>query len=324
MALVSVIVPVYNGEATLARALESALAQEFSGDVEVIVVNDGSTDDTAKVLERFRGRISFVTLPNRGVSAARNAGVRMARGAYLAFLDADDLWLPNHLAETVRALEGNNRAVLAYSKVVLMDAEGKALEGSLIAGEFDHAPSMTDLLTRWWPILPTNVVMRRSVFDACEGFREDLDAYEDVYLWLRVREHGEFEYIAEPTVRYRITPITERMPKYEDDYLTFARRVRERYGRRARALLRSTRHAYVNAFGYRGLTAMREGDFVAARRAFARALRYEPFNRRNAMRFLRCYLPHSVAQALTGRTRTRQTAGECEDETQTSVLRGND
>ncbi len=318
--MVSVIVPVYNGEATLARALESALAQEFSGDVEVIVVNDGSTDDTAKVLERFRGRITVVTQHNRGLSGARNAGVRVARGTYLAFLDADDLWLPKHLAESVAALEANDRAVVAYSEAVLMHADGTRLEGSFIADEFAHAPSMADLLTRWWPILPSTVVMRRSIFDACEGFCTSFRrAYEDLDFWLRAREQGEFEYIAEPTVRYRITPIAERMHKYENDYLIFARRVRERYGRQARALLKSTRHAYVNAFGYRGLTAMRDGDLVAARRAFAHALRYEPFNRRNAMRFLRCYLPRPVAQVLTGRTRTRQTSEDCEDRTQTST-----
>ncbi|MGH7931961.1 MAG: glycosyltransferase family 2 protein [Candidatus Binataceae bacterium] len=306
MVLASVIIPVYNGKATVVRAVESALTQEFDGSFEVIVVDDGSTDSTAKALERFGERIALVRQSNRGLAAARNAGAVAARGIYLAFLDADDIWLPAKLAETVAALEDNRLAVLAYSDVVPTNGDGVALAQPFAPREFNYAPSMIDLLTQWWPILPSAVVIRRATFEACGGFcTEFRRAYEDVDMWLRAREHGDFEYIAKPLLEYRVTPITERMQKYEDDYPVFARRVRQRYGSRARALLKSTRHAYVSALGHRGLVAMRGGDLVVARRAFARALRYEPLDLKTALRLARSYLPGPIERALTGRTRAR-------------------
>ena len=94
---VSVIIPVFNGERTIAAAIDSALAQEFGGEIEVMVVNDGSTDATATVLEAYRGRVTVLDRVNGGPAAARNAGVRASHGEYLAFLDADDIWLPGKL-----------------------------------------------------------------------------------------------------------------------------------------------------------------------------------------------------------------------------------
>ena len=98
---VSAIIPVFNGEATVAAAIDSALAQEFDGEVEVIVVNDGSTDATSSVLEAYRGRMTVVDRVNGGPAVARNAGVRASRGEYVAFLDADDIWMPTQARENI-------------------------------------------------------------------------------------------------------------------------------------------------------------------------------------------------------------------------------
>ena len=86
---VSVIIPVFNGEATIAAAIDSVLAQEFGGDLEVIVVNDGSTDATSSVLDAYRGRVTVLDRVNGGPASARNAGVRASHGEYVAFLDAE-------------------------------------------------------------------------------------------------------------------------------------------------------------------------------------------------------------------------------------------
>jgi glycosyltransferase involved in cell wall biosynthesis len=304
MVRVSVVIPVFNGAATVARAIDSALAQHFAGEFEVIVVNDGSTDSTAAVLDTYRGQINVVDQNNSGLAAARNAAIGVAKGEYIALLDADDIWMPGKLEAMSAVLDRMPAVVLVYSDAIPVDDADAALAGSFVGAEFAHAPSMEELLSRWWPILPSAAVMRREAVEACGGFCEEFRrAYEDVYFWLLMRERGEFAYVAKPLLRYRTTPIVERMERYEFDYKSFERRVHERYGARARGLVRRTRAAYVSALGYRGLVAMNRGDTAASRRYLARALRYQPLHLKTGLRLLRTFLPAPIARALTGRTR---------------------
>jgi glycosyltransferase involved in cell wall biosynthesis len=303
---VAVIIPVFNGAATVAQAIDSALAQNFKDESEVIVVNDGSTDATAQVLSRYGKHIRVITQTNRGLAAARNAGVATAVGDYLAFLDADDVWQPEKLARAVESLEDNPRIVLSYSDVFPVDDSGTAAGPSPITLRLAHAPSMDELLQRWWPILPSTVTIRREIFELCDGFFEGYRrAYEDVDLWLRARELGAFAYVAEALVVYRTTPIAARMDRYEADYRVFCERLKIRYDGRARTLLRATREAYISSLGHRGLTALAEGDRVSARAAFRRALSYNPLRVKMILRLARTFLPRSIARAFTGRSRER-------------------
>src|SRR5271154_1794032 len=100
---VSIVIAVYNGAPTVGRALASVFAQTFT-DYEVVVVNDGSTDDTASVLARYGDKIRVVTQPNRGLPAARNSGIHASSGEYVAFLDDDDEWLPQMLERCAAVL----------------------------------------------------------------------------------------------------------------------------------------------------------------------------------------------------------------------------
>src|SRR6266481_4406279 len=112
MATVSVIIPVFNGAARVGRAIESVFAQRYDGAVEIVVVDDGSTDGTRAALAQYGGRIIVVADENRGAAAARNAAVRASRGEYIALLDDDDVWLPDKLARTVAALERDPQSVV--------------------------------------------------------------------------------------------------------------------------------------------------------------------------------------------------------------------
>jgi glycosyltransferase involved in cell wall biosynthesis len=305
MARVSVVIPVFNNGATVGRAIASVLTQRFDNDqVEVIVVNDGSTDASAEVLRGFGDRIRVIDQPNRGAAAARNAGVTAAHGEYLAFLDADDAWLPNKLAATVPLLERNQAVVLVFSDATPVGGGGAPVGESYVTPDCAHAPTMAEMLERWWPIIPSTAVMRIATFKACGGFVEEFRtaAYEDPYLFLVAREHGEFAYVAERLVYYRYESPGVRMAKYERYREVFIRRVRERYGDAARGLIRGTRRAYASALGYEGLIAMGSGDMRAARRYFARALREQPLDLKTAMRFVRTYLPYKLARALSGRS----------------------
>ncbi len=229
---VSAIIPVYNGEATIARAIESALAQQFEG-FEIVVVDDGSTDSSPRVIESYVSKIRVVRQANRGLGSARNAGAAVARGEYLAFLDADDEWLPEKLAKTIAALERNLAAVLAYSDFTGIDKDGE--ETSFSAG----APrSMNEMLSGGGIIMPSTVVMRRAVFEACGRFDEAFRlAFEDIELWLRARERGEFVYVPEPLLRYRMTDFAERADRDEEGRQVFIPMVRRRYGRAVAPLI---------------------------------------------------------------------------------------
>ncbi|HZO81819.1 MAG TPA: glycosyltransferase family A protein [Candidatus Binataceae bacterium] len=304
MSRVSVIIPVRNGAATVGRTIDSALAQAPEPP-EVVVVDDGSTDDTARILDAYGDRIKVLRQRNRGPSFARNAGALAAgpEAEYFAFLDADDVWLPGMLAAMVAELDATSGAVLAFCDVVPVNDSDQELDTCFIDPPSAHAPTMEELLTRWWPILTSAAVMRRAAFERAGGFDESFTrpGFEDPFMWLVMREEGDFIYIPQRLVRYRTTPPHARMMKYAKGYRIFSRLVTQRYGQAGRRLIRESTKAFVAAWGYAGLVALREGDRLRARQAFACALRYGPFELRTASRWLRTFLPIAAARALSGR-----------------------
>ena len=275
MKSVSVIIPVYNGEATISAAIDSALAQRFDGEMEVIVVNDGSTDSTRDVLGRYGSKIKIVDQPNRGPAAARNAGVPVSSGGeYLTFLDADDTWMPEYLARTSAALDRNPGAVLAFSDVTAAGGKDEKIE----LPPAGRAPRMDDLLSRGWEIFISAVLMRRSTFARCGGFCEEFrrPGFEDPYIWLRARELGEFEYVAEPLVIYRVAHFAVRAEKYATGRTIFIRLVRERYGKSARGLIRAVNSDYAAGLAQKSLMQLDAGDRKGALRTWMRVLRAKP------------------------------------------------
>jgi glycosyltransferase involved in cell wall biosynthesis len=300
---VSVVMAVFNGAATVARAIESALSQDYDGVIDFIAVDDGSNDPTPAILARYDGRINVIRQENRGAAAARNTGIKLAKGEIFAFIDADDVWMPSKLSKTVEALERDPKIVLAYSDAIAVNDRDEVVAKSIVPTEKAQAPSMADLLSEWWPILPSTAVLRREVAQACGGFCEELRSYEDPYLFMLARELGEFSYVSEPLVRYHLAPTVERMEKYWPHCEIFTRRLRDRYGIAASSRIRATHRAYATVLGYRGLMAMGRGNLPEARRCFIHALSYDPLSMRMGLRVARTYLPRVFARALTGRTR---------------------
>lgn len=305
MAQVSAIIAVYNGAATIAEAVDSALAQTWPG-LEVIVADDGSTDATREILDGYRDRVKVIAQSNRGPSAARNAAVRAASGRYLAFLDADDRWLPTMIERTVSALEANPKCVLAYANLSVIDSQGLALSSSMVGAEMAHAPALDEMLVRMWPIMTSAVVIRREAFERAGGFREEFKraSYEDIHLWITVREQGPFVYVPETLAQWRFSIFPGRLKNAggnREAAKVFTRLLNERYGVSAEPMLRARRRATRSILGYIGLIAMREGDAARARAAFAYALRIDPLRFKNYLRMARTYLPAGIARALSGR-----------------------
>ncbi|MBE3602978.1 glycosyltransferase family 2 protein [bacterium] len=289
---VSTIIPVYNGAATIARAIDSALAQDFDGQ-EIIVVNDGSTDDTAGELARYGDRIRVINKPNGGAASARNAGVSVASADYIAFLDADDTWLPEKLSKVVPALERSQQAVLVFSDYLTTESGGLVRTAASPAG---RGPEFEELFDPGWKIVPTMVVMRKSVFDSCGGFCEEFIRCggEDPYLWLLARERGPFEYVAEALVTYHDPDIADFADKYGPNAAIFERLVRKRYGRRAKRMIRSTRTYIAHGLLAKALREIDRGEYGNSFHTFGRLIAYRPQFLLRPYFFSRIFSAHSL------------------------------
>jgi glycosyltransferase involved in cell wall biosynthesis len=273
MIRVSTIIPVYNGSSTIGYAIDSALAQNFEGQ-EIIVVNDGSTDSTQIVLESYGKLIEVIQQENQGQSTARNVAIEHASGKYLAFLDADDVWLPERLSKTVAALDRNPKASLVFSDYFRIDQTGTPVQCSVVPTLLDHSPSLDEMLTQWWPIAPTTVTMLRSIWLRCGGFHARATAFEDLYLFTLAREIGEFEFIAEPLAQFRMSSGELGPDKWSPDI--FISLIRKRYGRRVDGLIAEIRTYYAGAFASKALEEMKQGNRDAALRCWLKVLHYDP------------------------------------------------
>jgi glycosyltransferase involved in cell wall biosynthesis len=273
MKSVSVIVPVYNHAATAGQAIDSALAQEFDGSIEIVAVNDGSTDGTQDVLDSYGSRIKAVRQANRGNGAARNVAIAHSSGEYLALLDADDIWLPGRLAKTVAALEGNPAAVMSFSDSMTLNEKGE-VEQIWKAGS---APTMEQLLRTGWTIFPSSTTIRRAAFDATSGFEERLRGLVTIIFFMVLREQGEFEYIPEPLIIYRATPFARMADRYLASRKPFLRIVKERFGpEAARNLAADTAQMFLTFLMAKASTQKRDGAYLAAIETLMRAIWLTP------------------------------------------------
>jgi glycosyltransferase involved in cell wall biosynthesis len=198
---VSVIIPAYNQAQYLAAAIESALAQTY-GDLEIIVVDDGSTDQTPTIAQQFGGAIHYLRQENRGLSRARNRGLEAAQGQFAAFLDSDDLWHPSYLDQVVAALKSSPRAVGAFAGWQYVDAKGTLLPQAIIPFGAKSSQLEQDLPWRC-AVVPSGIVVRRQLVQECGGFDPQLSACEDWDLWLRLLPFGPFQGVPQVLVWYR-------------------------------------------------------------------------------------------------------------------------
>jgi glycosyltransferase involved in cell wall biosynthesis len=180
--LVSVIIPTYNRGWIVSEAIDSVLSQDFS-DYELMVVDDGSDDRTPEILAAYEDRITVIRHANRGVSAARNRGIAAAAGRLIAFLDSDDLWLPQKLTTQVNFFAQNPNAVICQTEErwvrngVRVNPKKRHLKFSGMIFERSLALCL---------VSPSAVMIRKELFDAVGVFDEDLPACEDYDLWLRI------------------------------------------------------------------------------------------------------------------------------------------
>lgn len=198
MPTVSVIIPAYNAEPFIAETVTSALNQTFT-DLEVIVVDDGSTDRTAAALAEFGDRVHVHHQANAGVAQARNAGVDLATGSWIAFLDADDLWLPEKLERQLAASD----APLRYTDRFNIGARGDLPVVQSEVTPMREGDVFLPLLLEGNFITNSSVLMRRELFHELGGFASGVSPAEDWDLWLRAAERHRVGLCPDQLVRYR-------------------------------------------------------------------------------------------------------------------------
>lgn len=272
MEAVSVIIPAYNAAKYIRHAVDSVLAQTYPN-VEVVVVDDGSTDGTALILADYGSRIRTVSQPNRGVATACNAGVAAASGVWIAFLDADDEWLPDKLMLQVRHC---GTTAISHTDSVCF---GEAIDGEIRRSSFEPPHSGRVLK----PLLVTNfitkssVMMRRDVYLRYGGFDASHLGVEDWPFWLKVCAEHDLGYLPEAVVRYRVHPTSKSMQSRKT-MIDHRRIIEQAFAPSGpgSAFPELRRDALASSYQINGHYAAESGDWRFALKCGLSALRYAP------------------------------------------------
>jgi glycosyltransferase involved in cell wall biosynthesis len=290
---VSVIIPTYNCGARLVCALQSIAAQRYAlQNVEVLVIDDGSTDDTGDRVAAFAAQsplcARYVRQANAGPAAARNHGLRLARGEAIAFLDADDAWHPEKLRKQLPLLSG--RIGLVYCGVAFVDAQGDALRNYVRRIEMHRGDILLALFCDFF-LLTSAVVLSRAVVEACGEFNEQLAVGEDYEYFLRVARRFDADCVDEQLLVRCVRPDSLSRRDYALDArvdlatLNEFVRANPQFARKHHAAVKRRIARYRYDFAWRLLADNRRGEAalellrslrehasVAAARTLARAL----------------------------------------------------
>lgn len=312
---VSVIIPVYGAENYIADTLRSVLAQTYTN-FEVLIVDDGCLDRSIEICQQFSDpRIKIIHQKNRGLAGARNTGIRHAQGEYLAFLDADDLWLPSKLEKHVQHLNGSLQVGLSFSYSIFIDEQGNPTGIYQIPSRIKNITP--DYALRRNPVgNGSTVVARKAAFQAIEFqenrhgevenfyFDEDFKQAEDLECWTRIATHTRWqtEGIPEALTLYRISSSglsASALKQYEA-----IERVIDKCCNSAPTVLgpyRNLARAYYMRYAARRAVTLRDGDLAVkmVNRSLltdGRILLEEP--RRTLMTIAAAYLLRFVPQSL--------------------------
>jgi glycosyltransferase involved in cell wall biosynthesis len=206
---VDVIIPAYNAARFLPSAIESVVAQTYR-DWRIVLVDDGSTDDTEAVIapyaSRLGARLKYIRKANGGLPAARNTAVRNSSAELLALLDADDVWLPGRLARSVEAFRGAPGVGLVYGFISRIDMDGRVMDTFAGRQKGEQGWIASGIYKRTVDLPCPTVTFRRECVEAVGLFDESLRATEDRDLWLRIAQRYEVRLVPEVIAYYRVSP----------------------------------------------------------------------------------------------------------------------
>ncbi|WP_372366657.1 glycosyltransferase family 2 protein [Candidatus Uabimicrobium sp. HlEnr_7] len=194
--LVTVIIPTFNRELFIGKCIDAVQKQSHKN-IELIVVDDGSTDNTPQILSQYKQQIKVITQKNMGVSSARNIGIANANGNFIAFCDSDDYWLPKKIQLQLSLFNQNPNAMLCYTNEIWIK------NGQRINPKKKHQKFSGHILSKCLEmciVSPSSIIMRREFFNEIGNFDETLPACEDYDLWVRAALKYPFFYIEKPLI----------------------------------------------------------------------------------------------------------------------------
>jgi glycosyltransferase involved in cell wall biosynthesis len=200
---VSVIIPNYNYEKFIAATIESVLSQTYEN-IEIIVVDDGSKDNSLKVLERFGEKLRVIQQKNAGVSAARNNGVQNSTGEFIAFLDADDIWLPEKLQRQIERFNADSEVGLVHCSMTLIDPQDQPIDENRNGQEGWVSTEFLRFERGVVVGASSTALVKRSIFDEIGGFDVCLSTAADWDFCYQVSRKYKFGFVTEPLVLYRM------------------------------------------------------------------------------------------------------------------------
>jgi glycosyltransferase involved in cell wall biosynthesis len=292
-ATITVIIPAYNCEQYIAQALDSVLGQTYPAH-EIIVVDDGSTDGTRRALDAYGSQIIYIYQQNSGAAAARNTGIRRATGEFIAFLDADDLWLPQILELQIDYFAKHPSCGLVYTDMTVFDSSG-IIHESVREWLGMNMPTGYVFPQLFWETLfcPSSVLCRRECFDAVGLFDSTLRHGDDYQMWLRVARRFEFGCVDKPLMMYRqhAEMLTRKVGKKLTNGMPWETRilrsVLDLHPEIVKELGKKTvRRRLAKPYFYLACGALASGDHRLARSLLKQALRGWPTNLRYGLLFV--------------------------------------
>ncbi|MCG3771594.1 MAG: Chondroitin synthase [Nitrosomonadaceae bacterium] len=300
MPLISTIIPAYNGASRyLAQALESILAQTCS-DLELIVVDDASTDETARVVSCYPQARYVQRATNGGQATARNDGARLAAGTFLAFLDQDDLWKPTFLEETVPILQRHTNVAVIHCDGYQINETGEILEYD---GAMKHTRSITQMLRGGHDVATSGSLFRKSSFNAVGGYDDQLFLWEDIDLAIRLFAQYEILHHPHPLYCHRLYARNASRDIPSERALIGRQRFMEKHSASCKPYTpeaNALKLDWAQYFGDLGKFHLKMGRTHDARLAFWRAVQHHPLNHKTILRLLRACLPQiGTAKAIS-------------------------
>ena len=299
MTAVSVIIPAFNSAPFIAESIQSVVEQTWR-EFEIIVVDDGSTDDTEKVLRQLDVPISYYKQENSGVATARNLGAYNAKGKWLAFLDADDVWYPNKLAVQLSDAEKYPSGGFYYSEMDGIDESGRLIQSRLLTARRKRQPDKrhTNLLAMAFENgifpYPSTVLIKRDLFFQTGGFdtRFRKNYHEDFELWTRVARLCPLNFNPTSLIRYRV-PANKAatFESWEDEnWLLLLNCLRETW-KDLPEKHAALEHYFAKLYSGQGKNFLRNRKYSEAQECFYQAFRHWPYYSKNLRRWGLSYLP---------------------------------
>lgn len=300
--IVSVIIPTFNYGKFIGEALKSVFEQTLQ-DFEIIVVDDGSTDNTKEIVQSYGSKVRYFHQAQQGPAAARNKGIRESRGEFVAFLDADDVWLPTKLEKQVNLFRRNSKLGMVLTDNFLFDESGIYRDYVNKKGYLLEGDVVANILINSGVVTPT-VMVRREVFDRVGLFEENLYIAEDDNMWIRIAVEYDVDIVDESLAkirdhRGRTMRVSDRLIESVEKNIEL---LLGKYGPRVASRIKPlAARKYNQIYFSQGYGQFEKGNYRQARVLFKKALKANPGDKKTMIYIFATHIPawtHSILRRI--------------------------